>query len=83
MISIKNLLNKIKWDSREKPEEYSLYYLDRVENELVVIKFRDIKRIEDNFIVIDRDINGKQEETMIPLHRIRKVMKKDIIVWER
>ncbi|MBI2124353.1 DUF504 domain-containing protein [Candidatus Pacearchaeota archaeon] len=28
MLPIRHLLNKIKWDKRENPEEYAIYYLD-------------------------------------------------------
>lgn len=77
MIPIKNLLNKIKWDKKENPSDYSVFYLDKVKNDLVELRYNNIKRIEGNFIVI-----GK-EETYIPLHRIRKIRKKGKTVWKR
>ncbi|MEW5896411.1 MAG: DUF504 domain-containing protein [Nanoarchaeota archaeon] len=79
MIYIKELLNKIKWDKKEHPQEYSLFYYDRIENKLKEIKFAEIKEISKNFLLVE--INGK--ETDIPLHRIRKVEKKGKVVWER
>ncbi|MBI5880946.1 DUF504 domain-containing protein [archaeon] len=79
MITIDALVNKIKWDSREKPEEYSLFYIDRITKRLVKIKYEDIKRIDEGVLVLDR--NG--EETEIPLHRIREVRKKGEVVWKR
>ncbi|MBI2656941.1 DUF504 domain-containing protein, partial [Candidatus Woesearchaeota archaeon] len=37
-----------------------------------------IKRLEGSFMVL-----GDEEESNIPLHRIKKVMKNDAVVWER
>lgn len=79
MIPIKDLLNKIKWDDKENPKDYTLFYYDRIENKLKEIKFLDIKEVSDNFLLTE--INNK--ETNIPLHRIRKVKKKEEVVWQR
>ena len=74
MISIKHLLNKIKWDKRENIEDYSLEYLDRIEKKNIEIRLKDIK-IEGDYIV--------SEENTIPLHRIRKVKKNGKVIWNR
>lgn len=78
MIYIKDLLNKIKWDKREKPEDYKIYFLDRITNNYIELKYKDIKRLEGNFMVID-----KAGEVQIPLHRIKFVKKKRKIIWQR
>lgn len=77
MITIKNLINKIRYDKREKGD-YSLFYIDRIENNYKEIKFNDIKRIEGNFLVINKD-----KETEIPMHRIKIVKKNGLIIWRR
>ena len=79
MISIKELLDKLKWDKRFNPEEYTFYYQDRVRNELIPVDYAKIKTIEGSFMVIEHD----GEEVNIPLHRIHKVMKGQMIVWSR
>lgn len=79
MITIKELLNRIRWDPQEHPEEYALFYHDRIKDWLEEIAFAEIKRIEDNFMILFKE--GK--EINIPLHRIRKVKKKGELVWER
>lgn len=79
MVPIQDLLNKIKWDERENPEDYILLYFDRVKQKLKELKYTEIKRIEGTFMLVD--ISGK--EINIPLHRIRKVQKQGEIVWER
>lgn len=78
MKPIKDLINKILWDEKENPEDYSLYYIDRIANEYKEIKFNEVKKLEGDFLVLERE-----EETEIPLHRIKFVKKKGVIVWER
>ena len=78
MIPIKELLNKIKWDKREKPEQYSIFYFDRILKTLMKIPYTKIRKIEGSFLVLDNE-----KETNIPMHRIRKVVKDKVIIWER
>ena len=79
MITISDLINKIKWDHREDPDEYELTYIDRVSKKLIRIRYSDIKRIDEGFMVLMRG----GEETSIPLHRIRYLLKKEEIIWRR
>ena len=76
MPSIKDIINKIKWDRSEDPKDYSLYYLDRITKSLRRIMFSEIERMDGNFIVLNRE----GEETNIPLHRIRIIKKKNVSV---
>ena len=78
MISIKDLLNKIKWDKRENPEQYSIFYFDRILKKLIKIPYAKIKRLEGSFMVLDNE-----EESNVPLHRVKKIMKNNTVVWER
>lgn len=78
MQPIQDLLNKIKWDKREAPEQYSIFYFDRILNKLIKIPYTKIKKLEGSFMVL-----GNIDETNIPLHRIRKVTKNNVVVWER
>lgn len=78
MIPIKQLFDKIKWDDRERPKEYIFYYMDRISQKLIPIKFDDILAINGTFLKLNRE-----EETLIPLHRIKKVSKNNKIIWER
>ena len=78
MTPIQDLINKIRWDKRENLEEYTLFYFDRILNKLISIPYSKIKRIEGSFIVLDNE-----EETNIPMHRIKKVTKNNVVVWER
>lgn len=78
MQPIHELLNKIKWDKREDPEQYSIFYFDRILRKLIKIPYDKIKRIEGSFMILDN-----REESNIPLHRIKKVVKDSVVVWER
>lgn len=75
MMPVKALLDKIRWDKNENPEDYEIVYLDRVLQQEVRVKFKKISEIEDNFMTVD--------EASIPLHRIVKVYKKGKLIWER
>ena len=79
MIPIIDLLNKIKWDKKEKPEDYEIIYFDRILGKQMTIPYTKIQSLEDPFIVL-RDKAG---ETRIPLHRIKEVKKKDKSIWKR
>jgi len=79
MTTIKQLLDRIKWDENMKPEQFAVYYLDRVKNKLVEIRYVDIKKIEGNYIIIEK--NG--EEVNIPMHRIKRVTKAGFTFWKR
>lgn len=79
MLTIKDLLNKIKWDKNLNPKNYTLYYLDRISKTLKKTRYSDIKRIEGNFIIIEK----QGEQISIPLHRIKRVKKKGVIIWQR
>jgi uncharacterized protein (UPF0248 family) len=75
MLPIKDLLNRIRWDEKENPEDYEIAYTDRVLKKEIKIMFKDISRVEDEFMIVN--------EASIPLHRITKVYKKNKLIWER
>ena len=77
MQPIKDLINKIKWDKRENPKDYSLIYIDLGKKK--ELDYTEIKRLEGNFMIIEKD----REETEIPLHRVREIKKKGKVVWKR
>ena len=78
MQPIQNLLNKIKWDKRENPEEYSIFYYDRILKDLIEIPYEEIKRVEGTFMVL-----GDEDESNVPLQRVKKVTRDGYVVWQR
>lgn len=79
MQTIKDLLNKIKWDEKLDKGDFVIYYLDKISNKLVGLGFNEILRLEGSFMVIEKD----SKETYIPLHRVREVKEKSKSVWNR
>ena len=79
MITISELMNKIRWDPNEDPDDYELAYIDRISGKLIMISYNDVERVDEGFMILVRD----GDEKRIPLHRIRKVMKKGDVVWKR
>jgi uncharacterized protein (UPF0248 family) len=67
-----DILNRIKWDNNITEKDKCLvYYLDRVQNKLVIIKYDDIWEWDKfSMRVYDIELN---EDKDIPLHRIRKI----------
>ena len=78
MILIRELLNKIKWDKRENPLEYSIFYYGRILGSLIKMNYTKIKRLEGSFMVLNNE-----DKTNTPLHRVKRVMKNNAVVWER
>ena len=78
MQPIQDLLNKIKWDKSENPQDYKIFYFDRIEKALIEIPYGKIKKLEGSFMILDNE-----EGSNIPLHRVKKVAKNNIVVWER
>lgn len=79
MITIFDLLNKIKWDKKENPKDYKIIYFDRIENKEKELKFTNIKEIGKEFLTVITN----EKEIQLPLHRIKKVYKKNTCIWKR
>ncbi len=74
MLTIKQFLNKIKYSGKFETKNIVIYYYDRVLKTLIPINYNDFK-IDGEFIIF------KDKE--IPLHRIREIRKKGMIIWKR
>lgn len=74
MITIRDLLNKIKWNNNLDERNYSVYYFDRILNKLLLLPFEKIE-VKDSFIISDNKT--------IPMHRIREVRMNDKLIWKR
>lgn len=70
----KDALNRILWDPNLKPEEYDIYYVDRFTNRLRKTNFSEIQ-VEGDFF--------SHDESLIPMHRIRRITHKGRVVWEK
>lgn len=77
---ILDLMNKIKWDENEHPEDYVIGYMDRITKKITELPYPKIKRVEGTFMII---LDDKGEEVNIPSHRVKYVKKKGEIIWQR
>ncbi|MFC1769323.1 DUF504 domain-containing protein [Nanoarchaeota archaeon] len=75
MIPIIDFLNRIKWDPHCNKEDYSIGFLDM--KKIKKVKFTDIKFQEGN------QFSFFFEDSEIPFHRIKKLWKKNKLIWER
>jgi uncharacterized protein (UPF0248 family) len=74
MIPIKEFLNKIKWSGKFDPKIITIFYYDRILNKLIPVKYENIK-IDKDFLIV--------EDKQIPLHRVREIRSRNIIIWKR
>lgn len=82
MITAKEYLDKIKWDENCKESDYTIFYLDHTEEDLVAVEFDELifpKKSNFYFSVWD---NSEAIFRDIPYHRVRKIVKEEV-VWER
>lgn len=90
MLSINQILSEIKEGNKVNVSSFTVYYEDRLLNQLVGIKFSDILRIEnDAFMIIKKQVDHHSDkdifnsEVIIPLHRIKSIKYKDTPLWKR
>ena len=82
MITIRELLNRIRWDPEYGRGEFAIGYFDRLEERIIVIPLGAV-RFEpgDNFSFQLTDAAG--EPLSIPLHRICEVYCNGELIWHR
>ena len=79
MMTAFELLNKVKWDKKENPAEYTLAYHDRIKNTNVELPLSEVVAIDQLAFTIRK---GK-DDVEIPLHRLRKIYKRGLLLWDR
>lgn len=82
MIPIHRLLHRIRWDREFGRASFTIAYLDRLEQHLVQVEFREIIMPPGSgnvFQVMDHD--GVMHN--VPLHRIREVYRNGELIWQR
>ncbi|MBN2102070.1 MAG: DUF504 domain-containing protein [Candidatus Aenigmarchaeota archaeon] len=82
MIPIQKLLNKIQWDESLDPNDFEIGIYDRVSDDIFYRPFDEIRiRKGDKFSFSTVGEDGKEHE--IPFHRIKVVLEKGKVVWQR
>jgi uncharacterized protein (UPF0248 family) len=82
MITIRELLSRIRWDREYGRAEFAIGYFDRVEGRIVVVPLGEIRFTSgDSFSFQLTDREGV--EVSIPLHRICRVYRNNELIWQR
>jgi uncharacterized protein (UPF0248 family) len=79
---LKNILNKLRWDSRENPENYLITYRHRgAPDDMKKILASQIIKLGKSYFVLSED----SDETTIPFHRILQIrnLKDETVVWRK
>jgi len=75
-LRIKEAINMVLWKHHDEVDLFTLVILDRFKG-ITEIPFKEIERV-DNYYVYLRD-----EETVIPVHRVLEIRKGRSRVWRR
>jgi uncharacterized protein (UPF0248 family) len=82
MISIVDLLNRIRWDREFAKGAFVIGYEDHMLDHYVYVPFKELRFEEgDHFSFGLRNERG--ELVTIPFHRVREVRKDNEIIWQR
>ena len=75
-------MNRIRWDREFGMGRFEIGYYDRVEDRVIRVPLARIEFPEgDHFSFLIAD--EFEEQVAIPFHRVRKVWKNGIVIWER
>jgi len=71
---LKNILNRLRWDERENPEQYIITYRHRgAPDDMIRIPASKIKNLGKSYFTILDNLQTRSEETIIPFHRILEI----------
>lgn len=79
---LKNILNRLRWDKAENPENYVITYRHRgAPDDVKRMKASKIRNLGKSYFTISENSEG--EESVIPFHRILEIRNTadDSIIW--
>ncbi|MGD0689032.1 MAG: RNA repair domain-containing protein [Candidatus Bathyarchaeia archaeon] len=79
---LRNILNRLRWDEKENPEDYVITYRHRgAPGDTKQVNASNIRTLGKSYFTIQEDSAG--EESLIPFHRILEIrnMRDDSILW--
>lgn len=82
MITILELLNRIRWDREYAQGDFAVGYYDRMEDRIIVVPFDAISFGRDDHFSFELTGIGGQTQT-IPLHRVYEVYRNGKCIWKR
>ena len=82
MITIRALLNRIRWDREYGRREFAIGYFDRLEEKIIVVPLGKVHfNPDDHYSFQLADAAG--EPLSIPLHRVCEVYHNGELIWQR
>ena len=82
MISIRELLNRIRWDRGFGRGEFAIGYFDRVQQRIIMVPLGEVRfHVSDHVSLVLTDAAG--EALSIPLHRVYEVYRDGKLIWHR
>jgi uncharacterized protein (UPF0248 family) len=82
MITIRSLLDRIRWDPGYGLGEFAVGYYDRVAERVIVVPCAEVRPDPDNRFVMQVVDRGGEVHS-IPLHRVRVVYRNGERIWAR
>ena len=82
MISIRSLLDRIRWDDEFGRAAFTIGYYDRIERRIVAVPLARIHLEPGNhfsFTAIEEDASVHE----VPFHRVREVYRNGELIWQR
>ena len=81
-MTIRELLNRIRWDEDFGRGEFALGYFDRVEQRMIVVPLGEVRfHVGEHVSLLLTDAAG--EPLSIPLHRVYEVYRNGELIWHR
>ena len=82
MITIHELLNRIRWDAEFARGNFQLGYYDRAENRVILVPFQEVSFPSDSPQAFElTDVEGQTHR--VPFHRVREVYRDSQCIWRR
>jgi len=82
MISIRDLLNRIRWDKEFGRGRFEIGYFDHIEQKSIRVSLQEMIFDEGDHFSFQLQSNEGDLLT-IPFHRIREVYKDGLLIWQR
>ena len=79
---LKNILNKLRWDERERADEYLITYRHRgAPDDKRQVRVSSIRKLGNSFFTLTDESDS--EESIIPFHRVLEIrnLERDLIIW--
>lgn len=82
MMTIRSLLDRIRWDRNYGGGRFVIGYYDRIEERIILVPFEAVEADPDNrSILLLSDAKGQSHS--VPLHRVYEVYRNGELIWER